>query len=346
MRLIFLLILFSNQVVFAQVFLPQLLDVKKMTPVFIEFGAGKKKEHSSFRSFKIEDNRVDKQTCGYIRFTQEYKKFQRLEWRDGAKSPEEFLNNYFFSNSAADSSQLVIRLKNFFITQDYLSPGENISLTNVIYQSKVFVTADLVVKQNQSTYFLRNVDTVITLKKWLGKAYNQIAEMAFQMLVWEAEETVKSKLLAKADNSTDKTTLRFSSAFTQKNGFYYSYQDFLEQQPSAVNYRLEQRKRVVIAFPMQDADSLILKNSWGFMNEGTLYVRKNRHYIPLQENLGSWSGIGIAFSEVAKTPVAGAIIGNPLMFAADMADLAINSTVAKLTHYCLYRLNFENGQLE
>ena len=338
--------LLCSQVALAQVILPSLLDVSTLKPVFIEFNAGKP-QPTAFSSFKIEDSRPDQQTCGYIRFTPDYKKYNRLEWKDGIKAGERFLTKSFLTNPGADTLRLLIVLRNFFITQDFQSPQSALSLANVVYQSKVFVAADLFIEKKQGTDFLGRVDTLLTLQKWLGKAYNQMAEMALLHLVLKAQVLVQSGTPTNAEefSAANRRLVSFPQK-SYKNGFYSSYTEFLQQQPLSIQYRVEQRKKVRVAIPVQEADSLHLKNSWGFVEAGVLYVRKGDHYIPMQQSQGSWSGLGISFSEVTKVPFGGALLGNPFMLAADVADMAMNGPTAKLTHYCLYRLNPETGELQ
>jgi hypothetical protein len=338
-----LLLLAQN--LYGQVVLPSLMDMKNLKPVQIKLDKKKRSEIPTlFTSIVLKDLRTDTVTMGYVRFGQELKTFFRLEMEQGTKEATVFLNKYFQTAPRSDSLRLVILLKNFFITQNYKMPSTGVNLVNDVYTSKVYVMAHLLLEKNDQSYLLGTVDTCYTLNKWLGRCYNTMAETGLIKLGEKAEDHFNEMHLTPYDpfaiQELYKTTLPPTGSL--KDGFYASYQAFLTGQQNKLAVAFEQKKNARVLRTSSPADTAILTTCWGFVENGSLYVRHQNIFVPLLYNFGSWSGFGIDTYDVYKLPW----VWSPVGFAIDLIDIGVNGPTSTFKPFKPYRLNAETGRLE
>jgi hypothetical protein len=340
-------LLLIAQAAAAQVIFPPLLDVDKLKPVRLTLKNKKPVSATVFTSFAIKDLRLDTLTAGYIRFTSDYKSYRRLEFENGVMSATAFLNSHFQTTPNADTARLFVLLKNFYLTQEYKAVGL-MSLANVAYISKAFVSARLLLQKGSNYFHMGDVDTTIAVQKWIGKYYNDLAQSALLEVVEAGEKMLKdSSWRAVRYNEFLASSQPGNIAKAKwKDGFYQSYTAFLNSENKTIPFQFEQRKKFRLLKPLSEADSNIVSTSWGFVENGKLYVRFESFYLPMQSSFGSYSGLGISFTQGDRIPLTGVLLQNPFMAAADMADLAINGPVVKMEHYRLFKLNVETGALE
>lgn len=339
-------LLLLAQSLHGQIVLPALMDVKNLKPTTITLDKKAQAElPSMFTSIVIHDLRADTVTVGYVKFAQEFKSYFRLQFGNGIRSAEAFVNSYFRTTAKDDSLRLHVLLKHMFITQDYKMPSTGINIVNDVYTSKVFVAASLVMeRKDKSRYLLNEVDTVLTMNKWLGRAFNDMAQNGLVKLVEKAEDAYKEQRLTPVSKEAMAKIANaqhpLSGSF--RDGFYASYEAFLQGRKDAVAARFEQKKKARVLQPLSAGDTATFRRCWGFVENGTLYVRHGNLFIPVQNSFGGWSGLGLATSEQYKMPW----VWNPFSFAVDMVDIAISGPTSKSTHFKLFKLNTATGVLE
>lgn len=345
MRYCLLLALFLFQRSQAQFVFPHAVDMKTVKPLRIELKQKKPESFTSYTSFALKDIRPDTVTAGYVRVTHEYKSYYRLQIEGGATYMANYLNTFYDNRRKTDTARLVILLKNFFLTQEYEGTGL-VRIFETRYVTKASVSARLLLQKGERYFHIGDVDTVLSIRKWLVKNYTGIAQSTLHYLVNRSEELWIDSELEEVSYDAFAATSRppFFSISPLKDGLYRSYTDFLKQQPTGVVYPLTKQEEVGAKSP--NSNTAAMQTSWGFVDEGALHVRAGNYFIRLQPNHGSFSGLGFDLVETTKHGLIKMALQPSLWTAIDVADIGWNGNKKDVRPFRLFRLNTETGDLE
>lgn len=319
--------------------------MKTIKPLRIELKQKKPESITSYTSFVIKDIRQDTVTAGYVRVTHEHKSYYRLEIDGGTASVSKYLNTFYNTRHKTDTASLVILFKNFFLTQEYEGTGL-VSFSDTRYVAKASVAARLLLRKGERYFHVGDVDTVLSIRKWLAKNYTEIAQSTLHYLVNKSEDLwIDSKLEEVSyDAFVAASRSPLFNNLPLKDGLYRSYTDFLKQQPSDVVYPLTKREEA--GAKNSNNNTAAMQTSWGFVEEGALHVRAGNYFIRLEPNNGSFSGLGFDLLETTKHGLPGMLLQPMLYTAIDVADIAWNGNKKDVKPLRLFRLNTETGELE
>lgn len=259
-------------------------------PLFeAEMGTVKKKQvlATRFVHCAFVDARPDTNTVGFARFGN-YQKFHRIDLPPSCASY--LAQNYrpFFEPEAEAKDSLVLVLNRFWLSERYDNGNPDVTL------SYCHIMADCYVRQGG---LLKPIGAINVLERdgWIVHNYRPLMRDALVALLAKADTALRKLETIGIPVSWDFLQQQIANKFNQpivkapasKKGLFFTYADFINNQPAAVDFTIDEvRGREVVIAPT--VDTSLTNHVWG-------YCDGSHHYIRLVKDFRKLTPIGNAF---------------------------------------------------
>lgn len=250
-----------------------------------------------FSSIEIIDYRPDTSKIGFIRNNPNShgnKAYKIIVTKNGLRqSLTDLLNRYYKSCFSNDSLQLVIVVKRFW-ADPY--PNRNIQQQGNAVRSSVFdmhLRLEFFLKKDNWYYPVKRTDTVFQtgeggvvpgcsggeLRKceMYGYAVSKVFENTDFNYYADRLDKPRSKLTAQGLDSFNKKYSDYPvvHAETLNKGVYLNFNEFRQNKPSVIKYKVEEIKKkdrtMYVVYDTSNAEPVRIANYWGYCNGENIY---------------------------------------------------------------------------
>ncbi len=303
-----------------------------------------------FKTVIIQDFRADKSKLGFVRAGERNENHRFVFPEKDEEYLVKKINKLFLSNPDSHDT-LVLSIKNLWLFQTQQQAGalKRELLGDIETISHCFINYDIYTYKNGIATCLGNIDTIISTKGWIGNESNYLLKKT-----WLTSITMCDSLFQKqptTDNlSSVKSNFNFPILATENptKGIYFSYQDFLNNNPDTVSFgtQIKATKRIVKSTTYPDS---IIAKCWGYTDETGTYMNIDNDYYRLNRSQNTFDIRGpylvdiknSTFSKIFRTTTFYFFIDKPLI---DPSEF-IKPRNEKLELFKYYQLDIYTGAL-
>jgi len=358
MRYVLLLLLFSCAYLTATSqkkktrFALEIFDALKFKPFPIEIETkGKPSLQTHYNVLVIQDFRADKSKLGFARAGEKIEDRRFVFPEEDKDYLGKKINTPFAGNSHSRDT-LLLALKNLWLFQTQLQAGvvKRELLGEIQLVSHCFLNCDLYVYKNGIATTLGTIDTVISANGWIVNKGNDLLKkilltsLAIGDSMFQANATMARSALIKPDLGFPILSVEHPG-----KGIYFSFQDFLNNNPDTAPFETEIKTRKRVLKSSAYADSIVAK-CWGYSDETGIYMNINNDYYRLNRSQNTFDLRGPAlvdiknstFSKIFRTATSYFLIDRPFV---DPSEL-IKPTNETLEFFKYYQLDIYTGSLK
>jgi hypothetical protein len=230
------------------------------------------------------DARADKSKLGFVRMG-EGNSFYNFVFPGksihyiNSKLPDVF-------KTSGKEQQLLIVVRHFWMCQIITTP---ISWAEAQGGGKAYISfsyfkADYYLKNGDSVKYAGKLDTIIKMRKWMGKISDDLLKQTLVSALWASNKLITSSAL----NPNFAPVLLFDSIKNQfnypiiavnqsKKGIYRNYQDFLNNNPVEGDFEVKTEKAHTYLLS-STIDSSVTKTAWGYCDGNDIYKQLNESF--------------------------------------------------------------------
>jgi hypothetical protein len=322
----------------------------KLLPVEIKT-KGKPSLQTHFNVLIVHDFRADKSKLGFARAG------EKIEDRRFVFPGEEedYLGkkiNKLFSCNSHSQDTLVLALKNLWLFQTQQQAGvvKRELLGEIQLISHCFINGDVYAYKNGITTILGTIDTVISTNGWIVNRGNDLLKETLLTSLTICDSMFQtSPATARPDLMKPDVDFPVFSVGHPKKGIYFSFQDFLNNNPDTASFETEIKTKKRGLKSSIYTDSIISK-CWGYSDESGIYMNINNDYYRLNRSQNAFDLrapvlVDIKnsmFSKIFRTATSYFLIDRPLVDPSELGK-AKNST---LEFFKYYQLDTYTGSLK
>jgi hypothetical protein len=255
-------------------------------PIEVKIKKGDQMQVRFFGKLTFHDCRIDSSTMGEV-YIDLKKGGQRLSFEGGAKN---YIQTQFdkLIITTPDQRSLHVVLKDIAyihgISQAGWLEAAMISSSEKI-TSNLHYNADLYISGNGEIKYIGNIDTIFTAMRWLPDNVGKLTERMMKLTVMEAERNALSpqKLITEDELAAITSGAILPPILKEakyKKGIYYSFGQFLNNEPIAMELMVEPQPGSVKLRYKESADTT-KDSAWGFSDGDSIYMHLDSAYYRL-----------------------------------------------------------------
>lgn len=286
-----LLLLFTGVSCFAQS--RERLKEKSFNPAAfeefqIEIKKGKKDKplEVHYRSARFIDGRADTTKLGFV-LAGANTEYHRVVFPKPAATYMTEKTIPFLANGSANNGDITFVLKHLWVSEVIVEAtfGKSLLTGPIDYLSFCYLNTDCYSSVNGEYTLLGNIDTVISIKRWMVGAGEDLLKKTLIDLLQTGDslfvsQTIKNEPIS-FDDVLKKTQADFDLPILKpgqpERGIYITYNDFLNNNPSIKDFIIIKDKKTESLTIPGSADSLINK-AWGYFDGTDLNIHINNNY--------------------------------------------------------------------
>jgi len=224
------------------------------------------------------DERADKSKLGFVRMGEANSFFNMLFPEQSIK----YINSSFHHIIKATNKNIRLRIviRHMWMSQIITEPTGK--FTDNIYLCFCYFKADYYREVDGRVQFAGQLDTVISLRKWMGHASDDLMKKTLIAALTHCDSLPASsnlyypiKLLYDSlDNQFNYSILKTG---LPKKGIYLNYEDFLNDDPEDAHFETETKKgRTYLV--SNTFDTSVTNAAWGYSDGTNIYKHLNEDY--------------------------------------------------------------------
>ena len=254
----------------------------------IEIKTGKKDKplEVHYKAAQFIDGRADTSKLGFV-LAGANTEYHRVVFPKPAATYMTEKTIPFLSNGSANNGNLTFVLKHLWVSEVIVKAtfGKSLLTGPIDYLSFCYLNSDCYSSVNGEYTLLGNIDTVISIKRWMVGAGEdllkktlidllQTGDSLFVLQTKKNEPISYDALIKKTQADFDLPILKSSQP---ERGIYMTYADFLNNNPSIKEFNVIKDKKTESLISIGLDDSLLNK-AWGYYDGTDLNIHINNNY--------------------------------------------------------------------
>ncbi len=233
------------------------------------------------------DSRADKSKLGFIRMG-ETNSFYNFDFpgQDIA-----YINSKLtdLTTSSIDTGRILVVINHLWISQIIVksTKADGFFKDDKAYISFCNFDADYYLQKGKSIRYLGKLDTVISIRKWIGKVADELLKETLKVSLSKCNELIidpplnsyfSGELLI--DSLKNKFSYPILTSGSPKKGIYRNYEDFLYNRPIEVDFEVKADKKGTI-LRSNLHDTSVTHKAWGYSDGENIYKHLNESYFKM-----------------------------------------------------------------
>ena len=232
------------------------------------------------------DGRADTSKFGFIR-TGDYGLFHRFIFPEAASSyiTQRLAKTVKFSDTSGRKKTVFV-LHHLWLSQITVKAGllKSLLLTPTEFICFCYINADCYSASAGDYHYIGSIDTVVSVKKWMGHAANDLLKKTLRIALTVADSlwqvTVTDNKIVPLKHFNETETKRYDYAILAgppKKGIFFSYEEFLSNAPRDIPFEIIEKKgRKEIK--CNTIDTTFTNSAWGYSDGITIFKHVNNSY--------------------------------------------------------------------
>jgi hypothetical protein len=195
--------------------------------------------------------------------------------------------NGLFSANSKSGDTILIALKNLWLFQTQQQAGavKREFLGEIQRISHCFINCDVYSYKQGNTAFIGIIDTVLSSNGWIVNKSESLLKTTLLTSLYLCDSLLKTQTNVTDHFRIMRPDLNFQICSTDhpKKGIYFSFQDFLNNNPgtSAFETEIKKEKRILKSSLYPDS---IIAGCWGYSDGNKIYMNINKDYYCLNHS--------------------------------------------------------------
>jgi hypothetical protein len=279
-------------------------EASKFKPLTVEIETNRKPElQTQFNTIIIRDFRADKSKLGFARAGEKIEN-RRFVFPEEDKNYLAKKTNELFSSNSKSGDTILVALKNLWLFQSQQQAGavKREFLGEIQRVSHCFINCDVYSYKQGNTTNIGTIDTVISTNGWIVNKSESLLKTTLLTSLYICDSLLKAQDAVTDHFGIMKPDLNFPICSTEhpKKGIYFSFQNFLNNNPDTSVFETETKKERRILKSSSYPDSIIA-GCWGFSDGNAVYMNINNDYYRLNRSQKTFDLRGPFYVDIKNT---------------------------------------------
>ncbi len=230
------------------------------------------------------DARADKSKLGFIRMG-ETNSFYNFDFpgQDIA-----YINSKLtdLTTSSIDTGRVLVVINHLWISQIIVKStrADGFFKDDKAYISFCNFDADYYLQKDNSIRYLGKLDTVISIRKWIGKVADELLKETLKVSLSNCNKLIPSSPFNPGfasellfDSLKNKFSYPILTSSSPQKGIYRNYEDFLSNRPIEDDFAVKtDKKRTILQSSVHDTS--VSNKAWGYSDGRNIYKHLNESY--------------------------------------------------------------------
>lgn len=270
----------------------------------VEIKKGKKDEPAwvQYRTATFIDCRPDTSKIGFVLAGANSDEYHRILFPKpvAAYMNEKVAPFLVYDDSA--KANITFFIKQLWVSEALVKPNtyaRSMLVGPIDYLSFCYINADCYTSKNGFHSFIGNIDTVISLRKWIVNAADDLLKKALMETLKKADSLYISGNITGQSVNEESLLKKYQADFDlpilknewPQKGVFSTYMDFINNKPSVRNFEVVKDKKIEYLKSPETTDSSLNK-SWGYYDGTDLNIHINNNYYRLLRNQNTFDLAG------------------------------------------------------